>query len=330
MSLHYLNGIITENETIQQINNNAFNKGIKQLNKPEFKTPFTMSNYDVNDCLIYPIENKRKKVVVNGWFQDAIDNVSNTVQAAATNVTSTLSTAAQNVASTVSTGVQNVVTTSQQALQTIQSQGQAALTNVTSTIQSGLQNIPLPQNFVDKLNLFYNKMTSLVGSFGKKIAMQPMRTAFILATSVNSLNLATMLSEAWLKDKNKIINWWVNDFGGDINVLKQAINRGAKTSISGDINPEDVVKALSACSMIVTSIIGILKQLGINIGPKDKENLAKIVPSDTPPAVTSTSPQVETLPEFTTLASTKNNTMLYVGIGGALLLGGYLLMKKKK
>lgn len=318
MSLHYLNGIITENETIQAINKNAFKKGVKQLNKSEFKTPFTMSNYDVNDCLIYPKE-KPKKDNVSGLWDDAW----NTIQGG-------VSDAWNNITSTVSTGVQNVITTGGQALQTIQQQGQAALTNVTSTIQSGLQNVQVPQNFVDKLNLFYNKMTSLVGSLGKKIAMQPMRTAFILATSVNSLNLATMLSQAWLKDRNKIINWWVNDFGGDANVLKQAINRGAKTSISGDVNPEDVVKALSACSMIVTSIIGILKQLGINIGPKDKENLAKIVPNDTPPTVTSTSPQTETLPQFTTLAPTNNNTMLYVGIGGALLVGGYLLMKKKK
>jgi hypothetical protein len=319
MSLHYLNGILTQNEIIQKINKNAFKNGIEQMRQPEFKTPYTMNSYDVNDILFYPEKTKNKKAVVNGWFEDAIQNVTSTIQTATTNVQQTLS-----------TGVQNVLTTTQQAINTIQSQGATALQNVTSTIQNALQGLPLTQNFVDRFNTFYGKMTSLVGTYGKKIAMQPMRTAFILAVSTNALNLASMLAQGWLKDKNKITNWYVNDFGGDINVLKTAISRGSKTSINGDVNPEEIVKAISACSMIITSVIGVLKQLGINIGQKDKENLAKIQPNDTPVSVGPTSPQIETLPTFSTETETKNNTLLYVSVGGAVLLGSYLLMKKRK
>lgn len=329
MALHYLNGIINENQLINKINKNAFKKGIKQMRKPEFNTPYTMNSYDVNDVLFYPEQAKRyKKTVVNGWLDDAWDNITSTVQTAATNVTSTVNTGIQNVITTTQQGIQNVVNTVQQA-------GTNALQNIQSTIQNTITSLNLPTNFVNRLNTFVNKMTNLVGTYGKKIAMQPMRTAFILATSTNALNLGTMLAQGWGKDRNKIINWWVNEFGGDINVLKTAISRGSKTTINGDIDPEMIMKAISACSMIITSIVAVLKSIGINIGPKDKETLSKVIPTDTPTSVNSSSATVETLPPLTTsptssaMLTEKNNTMLYVGLGGALLIGGYFYFKKK-
>ena len=340
MSLHYLNGIITENETIQQINKNAFNKGIKQLNKPEFKTPYTMSNYDVNDCLIYPEQKPKQQVAVNGWFNDAIDNISSTVQAAATNVTSTLSTAAQNVASTVSTGVQNVVTTSQQALNTIASQGQAALTNVTSTIQSGVQGLQVPPFFQQNLTEMWREATSFVGKYGKKIALQPYRQAFIICVAANVFRMGTNLANAYNRDKNKVTNWWVNVWGGDINILKQAIDKSSNIKLNGvyigdPITLTAVTAAIATATAAIVSCKDLLKQLGI--GPKDiDDGLKNVTPDKTAKTVGPTSPQTETVPTeqdlvtFQTQTAGSSNTMLYVGIGGALLIGGYLLMKKKK
>lgn len=339
MSLHYLNGIITENETIQAINKNAFNKGIKQLNKPEFKTPFTMNNYDVNDCLIYPIENKNKKAAVNGWFDDAIDNISSTVQAATTNVTSTLSTAAQNVASTLNTGVQNVLTTSQQALNTIQSQGAAALSNTTATIQQGLNNIQVPPFFQQNLNEMWAEVQAFVGKYGKKIALQPLRTAFLICVSANFLRTGTNLANGWNKDKTKITNWWVDTWGGDINALKDAINRSSDIKLNGvyigePVTLATVTAAATAASAVLVSVAGILKSLGFGV-QEIQDGIKSIVPPKKAPVVTATSPSVETLPAANatfpeTTQEQSNKTMLYVGIGGALLVGGYLLMKKRK
>jgi hypothetical protein len=329
MSLHYLNGIITEKETIQAINKNAFNKGIKQLNKPEFKTPFTMSNYDVNDCLIYP-KKETKKDNVNGLLDDAWNNIQGGVSDAWNNITST-----------VSTGVQNVLTTGGQALQTIQTQGQTALQNVTSTIQQGVQSIQVPPFFTQNLNEMWNDIIGNVGKYGKKIALQPLRTAFLVVVSANVFKLGTKLANAWNKDKNRITNWWANDWGGDINILKQAINRSSNIALNGnyknnylgEVTTAVVLAEITKATAVITSIAGVLKSLGVSI-QDIQDGVKGIVPPKKAPSVTATSPQVETLPPanetYPEITTTKDSTMLYVGLGGALLVGGYLLMKKKK
>lgn len=343
MSLHYLNGILTENETINKINNNAFKKGIEQMRNPEYKTPYTMNSYDVNDCLFYPAPTRRKKVVVNGWWQDAVQNVSSTFQTAVTNVQQTGQTALTNVQQTLNTGVQNVLSTTQQALQTIQSQGATALQNVTTTIQQGLQNIPTPQQFKDDLNTLWNKVQGLVGKYGKKIALQPMRTAFLIVVSANAFRLGTNLANAYNNNKTKITNWWVNDWGGDINILKQAINRSSNITLNGNAEIGDpvtltaVTAAIAEAAPVIASIAGILTSLGLAIKPLT-DAIQKMKPKKEPTPVTATSPSVERLPDTTADLSntdilgtgTTDKTLLYVGIGGALLVGGYLLMKKKK
>jgi hypothetical protein len=340
MSLHYLNGILTEKETIQAINNNAFNKGIKQMRQPEFKTPYTMNSYDVNDCLFYP-PTPKKQVAVNGWFQDAIQNVVSTTQAAVTNVTQTAQTAATNVQQTLSTGVQNVLTTGQQALSTIQSQGQAALTNVTSTIQAGIQNLQVPPFFQQNLTEMWNEATAFVGKYGKKIALQPYRQAFIICVAANVFRMGTNLANSYNKDKNKVTNWWVNIWGGDINILKQAIDKSSNIKLNGitigdPITLAAVTAAIATATAAIVSCKDLMKQLGI--GPKDiDDGLKNVTPDKNAKTVTATSSQTETVPtdaqilQFQTeVPGSTNKTLMYVGLGGALLIGGYLLMKKKK
>ena len=336
MSLHYLNGILTEKETIQAINNNAFNKGIKQMRDPEFKTPYTMNSYDVNDCLFYPPTKKRQPEEVNGLLDDAWNSI-----------TSAFQTGAANVQQTVQAGWSNILQTGQQAVTTIQTQGQAALSNITTTIQQGLANIPTPQQFKNDLNTLWNKVTVLVGKYGKKIALQPMRTAFLIVVSANAFRLGTNLANAWNKDKTKITNWWVGNWGGDINILKQAINRSSNITLSGNqvafgdpVTLTAVTAAIAEAAPVIASIAGILTSLGLAIKPLT-DAVAKIKPKTEPTPVTATSPSTEVLMPPTgdysdvdllgtgTPGST-NKTLLYVGLGGALLVGGYLLMKKKK
>jgi hypothetical protein len=347
MSLHYLNGILTEQQTINKINKNAFTKGIKQMRKPEFKTPYTMNSYDVNDCLFYPGQKPKKQVAVNGfksWFQT---NIVQPVQTAVTNVVQTTQTAAQNVQQTVNTGLQNVVTTTQQAIATIQSQGAAALTNVQNTINQGLQGLQLPQQFKDDLNSLWSKVQGLVGKYGKKIALQPMRTAFLIVTAANAFRLGTNLANAYNRDKTKITNWWVNDWGGDINILKRSINKASNITLNGNVGIGDpvtlatVAAAIAEAAPVIASIAGILTSLGLAIKPLT-DAIEKMKPKKEPTPVTATSPSVEREPDqFEDLSQvdllgsgtgtgTTDKTLLYVGIGGALLVGGYLLMKKKK
>jgi hypothetical protein len=341
MSLHYLNGILTQSQTINKINNNAFNKGIKQMRNPEFKTPYTMNSYDVNDCLFYPPTTK-KQVAVNGfgsWFQT---NIVQPVQTAVTNVVQTTQTAAQNVQQTVNTGLQNVVTTTQQAVATIQSQGQAAIQNVTSTIQQGVSNLQVPPFFQQSLTEMWNEVQAYVGKYGKQKAFQPLRTAFLVVVSANVFRIGTKLAQAWNKDKPKLTNWWVNTWGGDINFLFSAIQRASDiklngTSIGEPLTLAVVGEAIAAATPVIIAAKQLLASLGID--EEDiKKGLESIKPASKAPLVTATTPSVETLPSPTdtfpssdqfTPGST-NKTMLYVGIGGALLIGGYLLMKKKK
>ena len=335
MSLHYLNGILTEKETIQAINNNAFNKGIKQMRDPEFKTPYTMNSYDVNDCLFYPPTKKRQPEEVNGLLDDAWNSI-----------TSAFQTGAANVQQTVQAGWSNILQTGQQAVTTIQTQGQAALSNITTTIQQGLVNIPTPQQFKNDLNTLWNKVTGLVGKYGKKIALQPMRTAFLILVAANVFRLGVNLGIAYNKNSAKITNWWVNDWGGDINILKRAINKSSNISLNGNvaINGDPVTLAtiglaITEATPVIASIAGILTSLGLAIKPLT-DAIEKIKPKTEPTPVTATSPSVDREPDATAdlsqvdvLASgtgSTNKTLLYVGLGGALLVGGYLLMKKKK
>jgi hypothetical protein len=319
MALHYLNGILTEKETIQAINNNAFNKGIKQMRTPEYKTPYTMNSYDVNDCLFYPPS--KKEIAVNGnWWET---NILNPLQTGLTNVQQTLSTGFQNVVTTTTQGVQNVISQVQQA-------GSNLLQNVQTGLQNGISNLQIPTINIQKLNAIWSKVQASVGAYGKKIALAPIRQAFITAVSYNANNLGTYMLQGWNKDKTKITNLWVNDWGGDINVLKQAIAKGGKTAINGNsigVNVEVILKVVGIALPLIAAFIGILKALGIGVKKEDTDAISRTAPVE-PPATSPTSTTFEIVPTDE-LQSSNNKTLMYVGIGGALLVGGYLLMKKK-
>lgn len=325
MSLHYLNGILTQDETINKINKNAFKKGIKQMRKPEFETPYTMNSYDINDCLFYPVPtSKKKQNEVNGLFEDAQNWFQTNVSQPITNVVSQVSTGVQQVVSSATQGVQNVISQVQQA-------GSNLLQNVQTGLQNGISNLQIPTINIQKLNAIWSKVQASVGAYGKKIALAPIRQAFITAVSYNANNLGTYMLQGWNKDKTKITNLWVNDWGGDINVLKQAIAKGSKTAINGNLisgDADKILKVVGIALPLIAAFIGILKSLGVGVKKEDTDAISRTAPVE-PPATSPTSTQFEIVPTDTIESST-NKTLMYVGIGGAVLLGGYLLLKKSK
>jgi len=157
--------------------------------------------------------------------------------------------------------------------------------------------------------------------------------------------MGTKLANAWNLNKPKITNWWVNDWGGDINQLFSAISRSSdiklngiyKNNYLGEISLAIVMEEITKASAVIASVAGVLKSLGVSV-QEVEQGIKGIVPPKKAPTVTATSPSVDTLPAPTETFPTTdqltpgstNKTLLYVGLGGALLVGGYLLMKKKK
>jgi len=70
-----------------------------------------------------------------------------------------------------------------------------------------------------------------------KIALAPARGAFLTIVSLNLFKIATKLVKLWNKSataKSDLQKMWVGKFGGDVSKLKEAIQKGSKTSISGN------------------------------------------------------------------------------------------------
>ena len=376
MSLHYLNGLGSKRFRKKS----TFQQGIKEVLKPEFNTPGTMNDYDVLvypkstkmgaqrptkttrrcNCATGKIEehvqytdaqgggytigtgencncgnaikidrfdpkNRAmiKQVAVNGWgdFSDAWGSVTS---------------AFNDAVDSVSSGFQNVVST-------IQAAGSSAVKSITDQLNDAFANVQgLADNFKNSISNKWAELTPYIDKYGKKIALQPIRTAFLICVSANFLRLGTHLANAWNKDFTKLNNWWVNDWGGRTDRLKEAIQRSSKVKLNGarigePITAATVTAAAAEASAAIASVTALLKQLGIDTDQLWNDIKTKVKPNSSAKQVDATSPDTETLPPVVTYnkdvvvseTPTKNNTMLYVG--GAALIGSaiYLLNKKK-
>jgi hypothetical protein len=103
------------------------------------------------------------------------------------------------------------------------------------------------------------------------VGAAPARLAAIELIKSNDMNLATMLAQAWQKDKTKVSNFWYT-FGGSPSELVGAINQGAKTSLSGEsdymstsIGDVAPTPKSATASAIVNAIMDFLKAMGIPI-----------------------------------------------------------------
>jgi len=266
-----------------------------------------------------------KQVAVNGWgdFSDAWDSVTSAVDSAV---------------DSISSGFQNVVTT-------VQAAGSNAVKSITDQLNDAFNNVSgLANNFKTAISNKWAELTPYIDKYGKKIALQPIRTAFLICVSANFLRLGTHLANAWNKDFTKLNNWWVNDWGGRTDRLKEAIQRSSKVTLNGTrigepITAATVTAAAAEASAAIASVTALLKQLGIDTDQLWNDIKSKVKPNSNAKQVDATSPDTETLPPVTTYSKdviettptpTKDNTMLYVG--GAALLGGaiYLMNKKRK
>jgi hypothetical protein len=112
--------------------------------------------------------------------------------------------------------------------------------------------------------------------FGKKIAkigLVPARASFLLAVNLNLLKVATKLYRLHLKQPEKLKAFW-EKFGGDLGKLKQAINKGAKVSISGpSVLGQGATAIIGTALPIIIALMPLLKSLGLDGDTQEQKEL---------------------------------------------------------
>lgn len=170
----------------------------------------------------------------------------------------------------------------------------------------------------------------ITGTF-KRIAAAPLRAAFIGVVELNGLGLAKKLAAGWAKDPAKVTKFW-EGAGGDINLLKRAINNGAKTTLSGTASLGFVLAtAIATATPLIISAMALIKQLVPSAAPTAAEQ-AQL---DQASAAFKADNGIETVtnPDGTTTNVVKTpfykNPMVIIPVAGAVLVGGYFVFKKK-
>lgn len=94
----------------------------------------------------------------------------------------------------------------------------------------------------------------------KKVAVAPARVAFLSVVTLNGLRLGTKLARVWKQPagKTKLLAAWTK-LGGDVSKLKNAVSKGSKETLSG--NMEEVGIALEAALATAIPIILIMAPL---------------------------------------------------------------------
>lgn len=162
----------------------------------------------------------------------------------------------------------------------------------------------------------------------KTIAVAPARGAFLLAVSLNALKLAKRLSQAYKKNPQKIKDFW-KKFGGDEAKLKQAIEKGSKSKLSGS-HFGSVAAAIATATPVIVAVIKVLKDIGADKqgdGDEDKDGL-----DDLKDELDTDNDDKDTDKTETTNTQGKPFYKNPFVIGGAVLLVGagiYLATKKK-
>ena len=113
-----------------------------------------------------------------------------------------------------------------------------------------------------------------IGKKFKKIAVAPARASFLLAVSLNVLKLAKRLAQAYKKNPQKIKDFWIK-LGGDEAKLKQAIEKGSKSKLTGHLGVAIEVTIATATPIIIAAI-KLLKDLKSDKegdDDKDKEGI---------------------------------------------------------
>jgi hypothetical protein len=184
------------------------------------------------------------------------------------------------------------------------------------------------------------------GKLIMKVGMVPTRASFISAVSLNLFNLATRLTQLAAKNPNAVTKFWEN-FGGDMKKLNKAIIKGLSvkrkkeerkakkkgSEVSGDSEIGSVTAgAIIAVALpIVTAVLKLFSSNKSDKPGDDKHDKANVEKLKKTLRENSTDKILDSKadPENSEVSGLMENKPLLIGGGIAVLLGAYLLMKKK-
>lgn len=184
------------------------------------------------------------------------------------------------------------------------------------------------------------------GKLIMKVGMVPTRAAFISAVSLNLFNLATRLTQLAAKNPNAVTKFWEN-FGGDMKKLNKAIlkglsvkrkkaerkakNKGSEVSGDSEIGSVTAGAVIAVALPIVTAVLKLFSSNKSDKAGDNKHDKANVEKLKKTLRENSTDKILDSKadPEETAVSGLMENKPLLIGGGLAVLLGAYLLMKKK-
>jgi hypothetical protein len=231
------------------------------------------------------------------------------------------------------------------------------INHVTGTVKDAVQNVGQTIQNVDRnITNAVQKNLPIVA----KIGLAPARLAFIGIVKLNALKLAKRLAQAYQSSPQgaqELKDLWEKKFKGKWSDLRQAINQGANTSISGskykagdivggqvlgtdgiwhDIKKGTRVGSLAAigtaiatATPILVAVIGLISKLKSDKQGDASQDIQAI--ADATKVLVSPNQNIATIEtgaETTETPFYKNPMVL--GIGAVAIVGGYMLMKKRK
>ena len=184
------------------------------------------------------------------------------------------------------------------------------------------------------------------GKLIMKVGMVPTRASFISAVSLNLFNLATRLTQLAAKNPNAVTKFWEN-FGGDMKKLNKAIikglsvkrkkeerkakKRGSEVSGDSEIGSVTAGAIIAVALPIVTAVLKLFSSNKSDKPGDDKHDKANVEKLKKTLRENSTDKILDSKadPEESAVSGLMENKPLLIGGGLAVLLGAYLLMKKK-
>jgi hypothetical protein len=92
------------------------------------------------------------------------------------------------------------------------------------------------------------------------------RSSFLILLKFNVFKLRTKIAQGYNQNPQKIKNWWVGTWGGDIKVLLKNL----KINSVGQIGSATAIAtAIVSASGVITSVIEVLKSMGIKVNKKE-------------------------------------------------------------
>ncbi|MEI6508579.1 MAG: hypothetical protein WCO54_08830 [Bacteroidota bacterium] len=164
-----------------------------------------------------------------------------------------------------------------------------------------------------------------------KFALAPSRSAFLLAVEINVLMLAKRLKQLLEKKPNEVKKFW-EKFGGNFDKLKKAIDKGIKHEYKGlgiVVTTAVVTSAITTALPIITAVLKLFKTHKSDKEGDDKNDtkglnlITTTITND--PSGTNTGVPTKTIDDQKEVKSYTKPLL----IGGAILIGGYFLMKNK-